>query len=360
MKLEPRKVHFLPIFPWPGRRRLRFARTRTSLQVQETGLVVQGQLRKLSMPLFDLFFTTVLSEHATVTIPYSRIRSLRRARLLGWRSVLTFLAWLPALLVLVLFMSLLSSGRSGWTVGEAAYVVSLAAALGVVLTLYLNCWLLVSRLYLLFEQADGEPALLSFRIRSRKVRDAFLGLVEANRRLAESRRPAGSGPALPLRPVAPFFPFLILVAATVLPSLTSVLWRAVVPAPLYRGEGGVASFGQMLAQINDTQRFLGTVLYFIHSLYGWAPVLLLAFLLWRWYEGVRLAAVILLALHGLLAVFWPCLLRPLWNPAVAVPVRFGTSTPEWLELSPVSLVALVFYLVLALALVLAGPRKRQG
>jgi hypothetical protein len=334
MKIEPHQVHFLSAFAWPGRRQLRFARKGCSVQVQETGLVVQGQLRKLFMPLFDLAFASVLSEYATVTIPYRRIRSLCWAKRVGSRFVVTVLVWLPVCFLLLLF-ALPHPGQGVLAPMELAYGASLLAFLALVLTLYFDCWLLVSRCQLLFEQADGRSVLLSFRIRSRKVCQAFLEKVEANRRLIQdvAAPPGRPLPRVPAGRAAPFFPFVILLLYTLGIALGS-------PGQAWLGEG-FFRWGLRL-------------------LFDQAPVLLLAFLLWRWKESLRWITAALLAVHGLLAVFWPGLL-PLANATVFPslgPTRGSLRMfPDGLDLRPMSLFALVYFLALAVAM--SVPRVRQ-
>jgi hypothetical protein len=182
MQLDSRYIRFLPMTPWPGWRRVQFGRTGTSMQLQETGLIIQGRLRTLFMPLLDFLFTRILSEQATLTIPYSRIRFLYPVRHVILRIVTTTLAWIPFLIFLALFGISLWSNRTADDLWFTAYMLALTLFVGVVATLYLNFWRYVSRQYLLFEQADGKPAMLAFRIRDRKRRQEFLSRVEANRR----------------------------------------------------------------------------------------------------------------------------------------------------------------------------------
>jgi hypothetical protein len=87
----------------------------------------------------------------------------------------------------------------GFSLNEAVYFLVLLVLLALILTLYVDCWLLVSRYRLLFQQADGKPALLSFRFRSPKVGERFSEQVEYHRRQAQGRpgaKPTSKQPPL--------------------------------------------------------------------------------------------------------------------------------------------------------------------
>jgi hypothetical protein len=166
------------------------------LQVQETGLVVQGHLQKLSMPVLDIFFRPMVSEWTTVTVPYSRILFLRARRFIVWRVLLTLLGCLPLLIYLgVWLISAAANPGPARLDGFSLYVSVLLGLLALVLALYFNCRMLVARHYLLFEEPGGSMALLAFRIKRVKLRRRFVELVENNRRTLQ-----GLLPPLPAQP----------------------------------------------------------------------------------------------------------------------------------------------------------------
>lgn len=188
MKIEPHYVRFVTLLPRLGVKRITFNARGNALQLQETGLVVQGYLRTLRMPLLDLFFHSVLSQWTTLTIPYARITSLRYSRLIVARLLLTALVWLPLLAVgaLLLLGPRLRLDEGFFIIGGGL------AALGLVLTFYIN-FRLPSRNYLRFELPDGRQALIAFQIKRGDLQKKFMEQVEANRRLVrETTMPARS------------------------------------------------------------------------------------------------------------------------------------------------------------------------
>ena len=198
MKIEPRHLRFFSMWPHVWWRRLRFLPRGNSLQIQETGLVVQGHLQKLGMPLLDLFFRALVSEWSTVTVPYSRILFLRPRRFIVARVLLTLLACLPLLLYFGpwLVTAAVNPGRVPLD-GVTAYVALLLALLALVLGAYVDGWLLVARHYLLFEEPGGSLALLAFRIKSARLRRRFVELVDNNRRTTQAFLPPRPAPPAP-------------------------------------------------------------------------------------------------------------------------------------------------------------------
>jgi hypothetical protein len=73
MKFGPKGVRFTnPVMTLAGKC-LTFLGRQNTLHLQETALVVEGDLRRFSLPIFDLFIQRALCEWSLVTIPYSRI-----------------------------------------------------------------------------------------------------------------------------------------------------------------------------------------------------------------------------------------------------------------------------------------------
>jgi hypothetical protein len=185
MKIGPKDVRFSRTMRHPWWRQLRFLPRGNSLQVQETGLVIEGYLQKLSLPIVDMFFRSVLSEWTTVTVPFSRILFLKTRSFVLLRVLLTLVAWLP--LVFVGFTLLTSRRRPGESSGLLEFGLPLAA-LGALVTFIFN-WLLATRHCLVFEEASGSLALVCFRIKKAKLRRRFVELIQDHRRANRGARP---------------------------------------------------------------------------------------------------------------------------------------------------------------------------
>jgi hypothetical protein len=315
------------------------------------------------MPILGIFFTPVLNEQATVTIPYSRIRFLDTVHLAVRRVALTTLVWLPFLAGLLVVLVGLTFQKREQDLGFQVYVLGLLALLGSVFTLYFNCWRYVSREELLFEQSNGELALLAFRIRSRKLRRDFLSRVAAIRRQPDRLEPAAGRSSIRqpdrLEPAAgqssippgtrQAVPFGVLVGYVgtlffLLPLLPMMGW------PGFNAELPSSWWLNWLE--DSSPRWSAIVLFAVNQLFDLAPVLLLALMLWHSNEAARWATVALLGFHSFLAVLWPVLAREV------LPVIRGPDPRRlpWLDLSVPSLIAAGLYLVLALALAAHGVR----
>src|SRR5262245_36202943 len=92
MRLDSRQFRFVvPFVSYPRRKVVRFGGRRGSIQIQETALVVEGELLRFTFIIgLEWLFRRALSEWTTVTVPYSRIDSVRLSRLWPLR-VFTFL-----------------------------------------------------------------------------------------------------------------------------------------------------------------------------------------------------------------------------------------------------------------------------
>jgi hypothetical protein len=249
--------------------------------------------------------------------------------------VLTVLLWVPFLLcALDASYSVVRPELVAWLV--------IFGVVGLVLTAYFNLRLLTARGLLLFQRADGRRMLASFRIRSRQKRATFGELLERNRAAAAGRGrddPASPGPvplpssrertrpsvAVEARP-ASAAPLGFLGVYLLGQGFLAPLWFALVPTPLGLLSPGLFGRGPLA--------LVGLV--GLKFLYTEGPVLLLAWLAWRWSELVRWGAASLLALHGLMAI---------------VEASFARLPPgQSAEVPAGSVVSLLFHLVLALFL----------
>jgi hypothetical protein len=365
MKIDPRYVRFMPPFlTLPGRPRLWFVGRGNTIHLHETAVILEGYLKRLGMPLVDLFFLRVLSEWTTVTVPYSRILSYRfiNRRVLRYASFVV--VWmLPALCLLTLL----------WETGDVSpmvYMAILLALLALLLTLYLRYRLLAPRNHLLYQRADGRRVSVTFRITSRKRQEEFTALLESNRRaaggLARPTPPAEPTPLLPLGLMAASLLWAHLVAplweATPVSPATISLPPTFQPMPGRPAGGFVPPRGQprfqpppLVSSAPPAASGAGPwSLRLLQVLYTDGLVLLLGWLLWRWSKPVRWLAVTLLSLHALVPLLGPELLKFLNVPGQ----RFARLPPTAFV---GGLVSLLFYGILALLLALCrAPKPAAG
>jgi hypothetical protein len=169
MKLEAKQVRMLiPFLPSFRVDRLWFVGNRNTLQLLETALVIEGYRMRFFFPLLDHFFRQPLSEWTTLTVPYSRILRFQYAPRILLRVLVTALLCLP--IGLSLFE--LAFADPKWDPASGAFLAPLVVLI-LVLTLYCNFRMFASRNYLWYRQSNGRRAVLVFRIRSRKMQQAF-------------------------------------------------------------------------------------------------------------------------------------------------------------------------------------------
>lgn len=183
MRLDGRNVRFVtPFILIEGRRKkyIRLGRRRGNLHLQETALVVEGELLRFHYFGIELFFRRALSEWTTVTVPYSRIEARRPSR---WKAIalaLAVVAW-------VAFLGFVAEDAGDWAGGGMC---GLAWFLPV---LYL-LWRGRVRHTVTFRGKDGKQRVLMFKVRPKAVRQQFLATLEAHRKdsLTHVVAPAGS------------------------------------------------------------------------------------------------------------------------------------------------------------------------
>ncbi len=182
MKFGPRDLRFAyPV--WASFRGLLvFIGRRNTIHLQETALVIEGDLMRFHLPIVDWFVRRVFCEWTTLTVPYSRIVRHRYCR---YRAV-KVLWWL---LVAGVGALLLVFGGEPWGVG---LVVLVLCVLGLLLHFVFR-----PRHVLTFRGADGKRRLVCFRFTSPAQRQKFLGLLQAN--LDAVRALPASAPAAPAR-----------------------------------------------------------------------------------------------------------------------------------------------------------------
>jgi hypothetical protein len=178
VKLDPRNVRFVPPLFAPFGRSPRLGGRQNTLHLQETALVIEGEVLKQTMPIIDSIFRRALAGWTTITVPYSRIVEHRHLR----RRVMRVLATLLFLFPVLPFVAppFLSRGRGR---ADAFAFVPVGVFVGLTLT-GLAWWLLSPLERLDFRRPDGRRVRVFFRIRRRKVREEFTELLRRNRAAA--------------------------------------------------------------------------------------------------------------------------------------------------------------------------------
>jgi hypothetical protein len=168
MKLGRKQVRFVrPFWPTLFGRTLRFAGRRNTIHLQETALVVEGEIFRFHYLGLERLFGRALSEWTMVTIPYSRIASAQYRKHLGLRIGIVLIGAALA----TLGMQTPWTPRAEWTTWHA--VADTLLLVPVVVLAGLIWWLIRASYILVFRSKDGTRIRLSFRIRSKAQRLAF-------------------------------------------------------------------------------------------------------------------------------------------------------------------------------------------
>jgi hypothetical protein len=170
MKFGPRELRFTyPV--WSAFRGLVvFIGRRNTIQLQETALVIEGDLLRFQLPIIDRFVRRVFCEWSLITVPYSRIVRHRhctyRAVKVAW--------WLIAALVAA-SLALLNALSPHKEYGALALLLLCLALVGVLVQLLFR-----QRHLLAFRAADGKRRLVCFRFTSPQQRKSFVSLLTVN------------------------------------------------------------------------------------------------------------------------------------------------------------------------------------
>jgi hypothetical protein len=187
MKFGPRELRF--IYPvWASFRGLVvFVGRSSTIHLQETALVIEGDLLRFQLPILDRFVRRVFCEWSMMTVPYSRIVrhkycTYRTAKVLWW----LFVAVAGGFLTIILTRE-----------AHKEYF-ALAAFLPALFVLGLLLhFVLRPRHVLSFRGADGKRRLVCFRFSSRQQRKKFMSLLKAN--LDTVRALTAPAPAAPAK-----------------------------------------------------------------------------------------------------------------------------------------------------------------
>jgi hypothetical protein len=168
VKLGPKQVRFVRPF-WPALfgRTLRFAGRRNTIHLQETALVVEGEILRFHYLGLERLFARALSEWTMVTIPYSRIESVQYRKRVALRIAIVVIAAALA----ILGMRLPWTTPDKWTMLDA--IADALLLVPVVVLAGLIWWLIRASYLLVFRSKDGTRIRLSFRVRSKAQRLAF-------------------------------------------------------------------------------------------------------------------------------------------------------------------------------------------
>jgi hypothetical protein len=184
MKFGPRDLRFTyPV--WASFRGLLvFIGRRNTLHLQETALVIEGDLLRFHLPIIDRFVRRVFCEWSMVTVPYSRIV---RHKHCAYRSVKVL--WWLFVAVAGAFLGLAAALSPHKEYGALAGLLAALLLVGVLLHLLFR-----QRHVLVFRGADGKRRLVCFRFTARPQRTKFLKLLKANLDAVRAL-PASAAPA---------------------------------------------------------------------------------------------------------------------------------------------------------------------
>jgi hypothetical protein len=186
--LDPKQVRFVAPFLsglMPGR--LAFYGNRNAVHLQETALVVEGELLRFHFLGLERFFARALSEWTTVTVPYGRIVRVK------YRSkiVVRVLLVLPAVLFGLLAVVAVKDMKPADLTGPITLLVGCLLLIGLILYLVLRR--LVPTYTITFRSKDGKKRAFSFAVRSKAARREFDAALAAYRDAARAHAGKGGG-----------------------------------------------------------------------------------------------------------------------------------------------------------------------
>jgi hypothetical protein len=190
MRLDPKKVRFVTPFTALGLfgDAVRFVRGPKTVQLQETALVVEGNVLKVGLIGLEVLFRAALAEWSSVTIPYARITRVKFSRLPLLRALALGVLPLWALAVVV-------AGFGGFATAVEVFLYGLIPTLPA-----LYVFARVSPRFVLdFRAKSGRRKRLLFHVTDKKLRAAF-GAKLAEYREAATRHALAEPDPPPRRP----------------------------------------------------------------------------------------------------------------------------------------------------------------
>jgi hypothetical protein len=174
MRLENRQVRFIvPFLSLRPRQIVKLGGRRGSLHLQETALVVEGELLCFSFILgLEWLFRRALSQWTTLTIPYSRIERVHVTSLWPLRlgTLLFTAAW-----VALMFWT--------WDNNEVIPLVMVIGAAIVMVLGYMN--LRLRRVVSIRFCSKDRRRMLAMVLRPKAMRSAFLDMLNKHRSMAQ-------------------------------------------------------------------------------------------------------------------------------------------------------------------------------
>lgn len=228
MRLDPKKVKFIsPMSPGVVSRPLRFVGREKTVHLQETALVVEGNLLKVGLLGLELMFRRALAEWSSVTIPYSRITRVRYVRfpLLRLLSLVYLWGW-PIFSILVALGPGFLAGLTGFLIGLIPGVVAVYVLVRVPPRFVIDFRTRDGQRSRLMLHVTPKPLLMEFAARLQEFRDA------AGRFRTPDEGPKRGGPRV--RALAALTGLLLSIAAGV----GYLGWVFVVPRLGPPGEAG--------------------------------------------------------------------------------------------------------------------------
>lgn len=184
MKLDPDAVNFVPpMGPGLFVRPLRFVGREKTVHLQETALVIEGNLLKVSLLGLERLFRRALAEWTSLTVPYSRIDRIRLVRLPTLRLIsLIYLILFPLFCLLVLL------GKGG--IGGALTGFALGFFPGVLFAYIF--FRMKPRTVIDFRTKGGQRTRLVLEILGKKRRRKFVEQLKEYRTSAKEFAPANA------------------------------------------------------------------------------------------------------------------------------------------------------------------------
>lgn len=170
MRLENRQVRFMvPFLTLHPRRFVKLGGRRGGIQLQETAMVVEGELLCFSFIIgLEWLFRRALSQWTTITVPYSRIQSVKLTRLWPLRvfTLLLIAVWIAAIAYL-------------WDNESAVIPIMVSGAAFLMVMIYVN--LRMRRSVRILFRGKERLRLLVFVVRKKTLRQQFLDTLDRHR-----------------------------------------------------------------------------------------------------------------------------------------------------------------------------------
>jgi hypothetical protein len=168
MKLDAKQVRFRQsMFAGLSRSALTFAARRTSIHLQETAMVLEGELVQFHFFGLERFFARAVSEYSTVTVPYSRLSKVKYNRRWLIRGLIYLIAGFGCLLT---YAAQFNNARGDLT---GAFVLTGMIGSLIALVTYLALQAVPPTYRVTYRNPDGAKRTFAFVVRKKAVRKRF-------------------------------------------------------------------------------------------------------------------------------------------------------------------------------------------